>query len=196
MYIKSDLKLSVYLLALLSGVKERDSRLHVRPSLSFRPLQKEDLFKITASLGLVKVFKQLKLYDEIHFQEKLEDISKYAIDGNNLEIIRICEQEDSQFSHIRPLFYDYNIVFNTAFSIAYRNSTMNILCWLLEIFPSSAETYRFANQILESGYYDGPITVSKTRFLLNVLHRSVDNDPMEMSIPYFLRGLRISTNVS
>jgi hypothetical protein len=143
-------------------VDEEDDRLRCSSII----VEKVDLFKIATSFGLVKLFKRLKLGDEQYFNENLKYISQYAVDGGNLEIIRICEQEDSQVRCNHPDHPD-----ETCCCIADRNATMNILCWLLGEFPKSAVPYSLAFTTLVNHFYDSPITVSKTCFLLNILQR-------------------------
>ncbi|MDR1235600.1 MAG: hypothetical protein LBJ96_01195 [Holosporaceae bacterium] len=128
-----------------------------------RTLQKTNLFEIAASFGLARAFRQLILMDKNCFQKDPENISLYAVDGGNNEIIRICEQEGYQFPH--------NGSHLDSFSIAYGNSAINTLRMFLENFPDSSKSYSSLLDVLVKRFYDSPITTSKTRFLLNVISR-------------------------
>jgi hypothetical protein len=133
-------------------------------------VQKIDLFKMVASFGLVRAFRQLILVDRDFFQKNLENISLHAVQGGNHEIIRICEQEGYKFPHNESR-YD-------GFSIAYGNSAMNVLGMFLDNFPDSSRSYSSLLEVLVRRFYDGPVTTSKTCFLLNVISRYCPVSPI------------------
>jgi hypothetical protein len=144
-------------------------------SRRFCSLGRKELFRMTASLGLVRAFRHLILKDTKCFQDNLEDISKYAIDGGNLDIIHVCADAGSRFSYTLPLDD-----FPSCFEIACKNSTINILRWLIEEFPNTSRDYSYARYCLLSKFHSGPITTSKTQFLFNVFQ-----SPLAPRISFF-----------
>jgi hypothetical protein len=141
----------------------------VPPHLGFRTLQKVDLFKIAAHFGLDRTFGQLILCDEAEmggggcFREELEDILEHVIDGGHLPIMHICEEKEAQFSRVSD--------FRAAAVIAYGNSAGDTLSWMIENHLDSAATYSSVFNGLVDRFYNSPVTVSKTLFLLNILDR-------------------------
>jgi hypothetical protein len=140
-------------------------------ALYYRSLDQKHLFEIAALSGLPRVFEKLATNCRECFIDNLNEISLYAVDGGDNEIIRICAQEGSRFSYGdgREVWKDGSPF--SCFRIAYANSKMDVLHWLFKDYPDCAPKYESAADFLISDFNHGPVTTSKIHFLLTFMHK-------------------------
>jgi hypothetical protein len=152
------------------------SFLLISKTLRFRRLHQKHLFEIAALSGLLKVFKHLVINNKQCFIENLDEISVYAVEGGNFEIIHLCEQEGSKpFNHSDHNFWKFR-PFSSCFRSAYSGSKINVLHWLFRNCSDFALTCRNAVYFFIDDFHNSPVTTSKTLFLLSSMDEYCSNE--------------------